>query len=130
MKLMFCGNCGDIVSPGLADLEVRWCACRRHAVWWIDGGRGILRVHDAQMPERNGGDGGRAWVLGLHNGVLHDGGLVKYGHAGNEVTTKAQVERLIDETPDTYVFKRARSLVVRFAPGYTGDTAWSQLPEA
>ena len=41
-KLMFCGECADIVAPG-ENLEVRWCKCKRHAMWWKDGAKGQLR---------------------------------------------------------------------------------------
>lgn len=128
MKLMFCGSCGDVVAPdSAADLLVRWCRCRRHAVWWLDGAKGLLRVHDSQNPARKGGEGGMAWVIGLHNGVLVGEGLVDWA-GQSQCTSKAEVERLLAATPDSYLFKRSHSLIVRFAPGYTGDTAWSPLP--
>lgn len=127
MKLMFCGACGDVVSPGQQNYDVRWCACVRHAVWWVEATKGIIRVHDKLMPERNGGAGGKAWIIGLHNEVLAGMGLACEPDV-NDVTTKGFVEMALENTPDYYIFKRAHSLVVRMAPGYTSDTAWSQLP--
>ena len=126
-KLMFCGECGDVVSPGLNTKEVRWCQCKRHAVWWDNPHSGQIRVHDSWMPERTGGDGGQAWIIGLHNGVLTFGGLIA-DHRKNLLTKKQDVEFLLSTTPDTYLFKTANSLVVRISPGSSNDTAWSQLP--
>jgi hypothetical protein len=139
-KLMFCGECGDVVSPGLKEHDVRWCACKRHAVWWENGAAGQLRVHDAWMVDRNAGDGGKAWVIGLHNGVLREGGFMAHTGTpveevdgvtmrGNLITRRHWVERLLAQTPDSYLFKRANSLVVRIAPGASNDTAWSRLPD-
>lgn len=140
-KLLFCAECGDVVAPGQRDMSPRWCACKRHAVWWRDGRRGLLSVHDAWMPERSGGDGGKGWVIGLHNGVLTAGGLVCSTGSpveevpaangdgtitlrGNTLTRKHWVERELADTPDSYLFKRANSLVVRIAPGASSDTQW------
>lgn len=138
---MLCADCGDLVSPAGRDLVARWCNCRRHAAWWVDGARGIFAVHDAQFPARNGGDGGRAWVIGLHNGLLTRGGLTHEtprmarpeldmaATTGNSCTTAADVTEILAITPDTYIFKRARSLAIRFTPGHSGDTMWAaQLP--
>ena len=129
MKLMFCGACGDVVAPGLRDYDARWCACGRHAVWWRDAAKGLLSVHDTKFPTRNGGDGGRAWVIGLHNWLLMGEGLscTTRPDLDNQVTKADFVQASLDATPDNYLFKRARSLAVRFTPGYTGDTKWDAV---
>jgi hypothetical protein len=140
-KLLFCGECGDLVSPGFKNNDPRWCYCHRHAVWWRDANKGLISVHDSWMPQRNGGDGGQAWIVGLHNEVLRGRGLIANGPRalhenpadpmaitgwtkGNLVTDKEFVENVLAVTPDTYLFKRANSLVIRFAPGSTSDSQW------
>lgn len=140
MKLMFCGICGDVVSPGLTNRQPRWCHCGRHAVWWEDSQRGILSLHDSNDPYRTVADfGAFAWVIGLHNGILIHGGLCSSKEfpvenrngvttKGNLLTRKEWVQELLDETPNTYLFKRANSLVIRIAPGWIFDTGWAPLP--
>lgn len=124
-KLLFCGACGDVVSMSQHDNDPRWCNCLRHAAWWHNGQRGIIHVHDRLMPTRNGGAGGKAWIIGLHNSLLTFGGVVDDNT--NKVTSKGAVEAILISTPDTYVFKRTHSLAIRFAPGYTGDSAWAEI---
>jgi hypothetical protein len=140
-KLMFCGDCGDVVSPGLRDMNPRYCECGRHAVWWRDGSKGLISVHDIKFPERNGGDGGKAWVIGLHNHILQMGGLMAntslraytpnedpdMPYTGNHRTRKAWVEQALADTPDSYLFKQVNSMVVRFAPGATSDSKWEAV---
>lgn len=143
-KLMFCGACGDMVAPGQVDMRARWCHCGRHAVWWRDGRRGLLSVHDRLFPERNGGAGGKAWVIGLHNMLTMMGGSTADPNSrwctpnevgdpptdGNLLTRKKWVEQALEDTPDTYLFKRVNSLVIRIAPGYSGDTRWDAVVPA
>lgn len=109
MKLLFCQDCGDIVAPHRQDMKVRWCNCRTHAIWWVDGTRGILRVHDTRGYNRY------AFVIGLHNRFL--------GFPGNHIGAE-DVKAILDDTPDTYIFKRINSPVIRIRPGYSNDTAW------
>lgn len=60
----------------------------------------------------------RAWVLGLHNKFLTADRLGKAG-----------VKAIIDNTPDTYIFKHWESVIIRIRPGASNDTDWSeQLP--
>ena len=131
MKLLFCQECGDIIAPHPIDGQPRWCRCKRHAVWWIDGARGTLRLWDALegpycsvdaegkekplwYPNRP-----RAYVIGLTNALLN----CEWQGLGAEI-----VQKLIDSHSDYYLFKRWRSLVIRIRPGESGDTAWSRLP--
>ncbi len=127
MKLMLCECCGDIVAPGRGNHQVRWCACGRHAVWWEDATTGQLRLHDRlnsplrEKPESvyDGFPGTpRAWVIGLHNGLLTA-----------DSTSKEIVDQLLAECPDSYKFKRVGSLVIKIRPVETNDTRWcSKLP--
>lgn len=138
-KLMFCGDCGDVVAPSHTDMNPKWCRCERHAVWWRDGQNGLISVHDRMFPERNGSPGGTAWIIGIHNGILTEGGRIgdpnmpkmskdgtKYLD-GNCRTRAEDIERLIEETPDSYQFKTARSMIVRIYPGYSSDSKWEAV---
>ena len=126
MKLLFCEPCGDIIAPNPNANDVRWCRCKRHAVWWLNPYSGVLRVWDAEEgPLRSSCDGPiwrphapRAYVIGLTNALLRCPVQL------NAVI----VEELIDAHEDSYLFKRWRSLVIRIRPGESSDTAWSRLP--
>lgn len=55
------------------------------------------------------------WILGIHNGLLKwEGGF-----------TAKIISQMLDDTPETYLFKIQRSLIVRFRPGETGDSSWA-----
>ncbi len=142
-KLLFCGACFDLVSPDPVNMQPRWCRCKRHAVWWRDGAKGLISVNDKMFFNRNGGDGGVGWIIGIHNGLLTEGGVTAHGYRaadkindppqyaeikGNLVTTKETVDALLDDTPDSYIFKRAMSLIIRISPGESSDSQWDQLP--
>lgn len=146
-KLLFCGACHSLTPPSPYNMEPTWCSCKRHAVWWRDGQRGLISVFDSMFPARvMGGSGGCGWIIGIHNGILTEGGVVgypprtgdtindppKFGpDPGNFVTTKERVKELLDDTPDSYIFKRAESLIIRIYPGYSGDSEWAErLPTA
>lgn len=122
MKLLFCEACGDIVAPHRQALKPRFCTCQRHAVWWVDPQRGILRICDTQG-RRSGSLKGwpgkaMAWVIGLHNAFLS----WPEGHGAQSVAT------ILGDTPDSYIFKTWGSLVIRIRPGESGDTRWAALP--
>lgn len=114
MKLLFCQSCGDIVAPFSKDNVPRWCDCHRHAVWWIDGQRGVLRVHDI------GATCNAAYVLGVSNSFLM---------YPDEITATV-ISKLHEDMPETYLFKRIGSPIVRIRPGASSDTAWSELPRS
>ncbi len=134
MKLLFCQDCGDLVPPSPKDFERRWCRCQRHIVWWRDGAAGILRVADThwgQITERNRrlkAEGklpegallweARAFVIGIHNGLLT---------SSRSFFTADAIAEIIEGTPDSYAFKRLRSLIVRIRPGESSDTAWQHM---
>lgn len=128
MKLLYCEDCGDIVAPHNRALRVRRCECSRHAVWWTEPQRGILRVCDCSgskgFSQVKGGPpfgNPRAFVIGLTNALLH--------FPGDATPCAFEVQRLIDAHPASYIFKQTRSLVIRIRPGDSSDTAWAPLPE-
>jgi hypothetical protein len=128
MKAIYCELCGDIVAP-YGDHKPRKCACGRHAVWWEDGAKGLIRVADLRgTPEEVRAVGGKplgdpkVWILGITNALL--------SYPGRGTPSSDEVQRLIDEHPDSYLFKTTRSLIVRIRPGQSGDSAWSALPAA
>jgi hypothetical protein len=130
MKLLYCEACGDIVAPHRTAGTPRFCAGGCHAVWWVDPRRGILRLHerggvweaprDGQDPDYHAWtrkrSPHRAWVLGLHNGLLH--------HPAPH--DAASIRGILEETPPTYLFKALGSLVIRIRPGESGDTDWAE----
>jgi hypothetical protein len=153
-KLMFCGECGDLVPPEPHAMVPKWCRCGRHAVWWRDPQKGLISVHDKWMPERNGGDGGKGWVIGIANNILTFPGVSqrtnypldnlseedkalpdfqpkhnwKYGtFYGNTVTRPQWVKKMLELMEDTYIFKEAGSLIIRIAPGCSGDSRWDAI---
>lgn len=125
MKLLYCEDCGDIIAPYRQADRPRWCLCGRHAVWWVDPARGVLRLFDSE-PDNLIERGDRlypkrrphAWVIGLHNEFLQ----MPFGHDAESIKT------IIDGTPDSYIFKRWGSLVIRIRPGESGDTGWARPP--
>ena len=122
MKLLFCEMCGDIVAPHRLANKPRDCACGRHAVWWVDPSSGVLRAHDRQG--RSSGDlagwphVAKAWIIGLHNSFL--------AYPGNH--SAGTIGAILEGTPDTYIFKKWGSCVIRIRPGESGDTRWAALP--
>lgn len=118
MKLMYCQDCGDVVAPGLRNREPQRCACRRHSVWWENGGAGVLRLEDhanrtLPYPARP-----RAYVIGLSNSILRE---------PREGLNAEIVQELIDRHPESYLFKQWRSLIIRIRPGESSDTAWAHF---
>jgi hypothetical protein len=129
VKLLFCQVCGDIVAANPEPRSVRWCRCGTHAVWWIDPTRGTLRLFERDavwVPAAEGQDPShhawsrkrsphRAYVIGLHNGFLMFDGQ----HSAQSI------QAILSLTPDSYLFARQRSLIIRFRPGETTDTDWA-----
>lgn len=125
MKLLFCQDCGDIIAPHPHANEPRWCACQRHAVWWVNPSTGVLRLWDSREGPRMLEQGRpypsrpRAYVIGLTNALLQ--------YEGQSLNAEV-VGQLIDSHDDYYLFKRWRSLVIRIRPGESSDTGWAALP--
>jgi hypothetical protein len=128
MKLLYCQECGDIIAPDAKALVTRRCRCHRHIVWWEDPERGIIRVcdslgHPEVVKEMNGAPQGRprAWLLGITNRLLF--------HPCPGPLSADEVERVIDAHENYYMFKTTRSLIVRFRPGQSSDSAWALPPD-
>jgi hypothetical protein len=127
VKLIFCEVCGDIVAPDPVARRVRECACGTHAVWWEDPQAGQLRVcyksgHKHLVAANNGAPRGRpeVFVVGISNAILQ--------FKGDAMLSADAVQAVIDQHPESYIFRKARSLVIRIRPGDSNDTAWSALP--
>jgi hypothetical protein len=125
VKLLYCEVCGDIIAPYRQAYQVRWCDCRRHAVWWVDPAQGVLRAHDSRGRIDNCVCTGwpfeaKAYVLGITNLFL----------SGPDVPqTPEYMQQIIDAHDDYYLFKRRNQVIVRLRPGESGDTRWAALPE-
>lgn len=123
MKALFCQLCGFIGSPPSKDMAVRWCDCGRHAVWWVKGEAGVIRVYDKEGPTPSGPApyNRKAWLLGIHNGMLE---------APAEWTEDPEFwETMSEQNPSAdNLFGRYGTCIVRFRPGETGDSAYSGLP--
>jgi hypothetical protein len=63
----------------------------------------------------------RAYVLGLTNSLLM--------HPQQGLSAEVY-QQIIDSHPDSYIFKRVRSCIIRIRPGESSDTAWApELPQ-
>jgi hypothetical protein len=128
VKLLYCQDCGDIVAPDATALVTRRCACKRHIVWWQDPERGIIRVctdsgHRLVVEALQGAPNGRprAWLLGITNALLF--------HPCEGPLSADEVQKTIDAHDNYYMFKTTRSLIVRFRPGQSSDSAWALPPD-
>src|SRR5262245_34183467 len=103
--MLFCERCAEIVPPSpLAD-KPRFCACRQAACWWVNPVDGIFKVWAREGKES-------VSVLGLHNGLLFE--ELTHGLLRGD-----QIERLLAETAESYLFKQVNSLIIRCRPGYS-----------
>jgi hypothetical protein len=135
MKVLFCYADGhaDIVCPDPTPLQPVACRCGRHKVWWVEPTLGTLRVSDVErdrhwiVTETPGGTrwahSGIFWrpaayVLGINNGFLFY----------PESHTRDSVQALLDAIPNTYLFQRQGSHIIRIRPGDSNDTAWAPTP--
>jgi hypothetical protein len=121
MKLMLCQECYDLVVPRNENGVPAWCRCGRHAVWWFDADKGIIRVHDVEGPTVAGPAkiNRSAFLIGISNSFLTWSGNVD----------AEAVRTMLAAIPENYLFKRVGSLVVRFYPGDTGDSGYAPLPK-
>ena len=125
MKLLYCERCYSIVVPNPTANEPTFCRCEAHpilksACWWEDPAVGLFKIY---CPV------GVRFVsaLGIHNGFLAEpipeDGLIR----------GSLMQELIEETPESYFFKQFRSLIVRFRPGASSDTSftdkWEDVPQ-
>lgn len=81
----------------------------------------------------------RCWILGITNLFIHMPTKSEhraekhppdyFAHGDLDNMTAEDVQGIIDAHDESYLFKRQRSPIVRFRPGGTGDSAWSDVPE-
>jgi hypothetical protein len=128
MKMLFCENCGDLVVPSHEAYKPQWCRCNASCCWWINPSSGEFACW-SQLGRQ------KVSVIGINNSLL----TVPFSESLNENDKKVEfgciqkdaIEAIIDNTPDSYLFKQLRSLIVRFRPGYSTDTFFAQsLPPA
>lgn len=114
MKLLYCLDCRNIIQPFVKNIP-RFCSCEKHAIWWENNNKVV--VYCKSMKEK------KCYVLGIHNNfLLMDEGQGLY---------KEQIQNILKNTPDNYLFKRWNSLIVRIIPGLSGDTQFTdKLPES
>lgn len=119
MKMLFAECCATIVVPSPVANRPRYCDCGASCCWWIEPYTGKFGCHS-----RTGKHS--VSVIGLHNGLLQEPIPLQLG-----AMPKDTIRRLLDETPDHYLFKRVDSLVIRLRPGTTSDTFfYAELPDA
>lgn len=111
MKLMMAHCCSVIVVPPPQASKAAYCRCSQCAVWWIDPRLGTLGIHAPS--DRH------ASIIGINNSFLTEPfrpmGEDEYG-----LITKQQIQNIIRECPDTYMFKTVESNIIRFRPNYQG----------
>jgi len=108
MKLIFCDKCGTITAPMQHPYPIIYkipvsCLCKDSWCWWENAEQGILKVV-----------GEHAYAIGIANNLLN---AKTDGVVGRE-----EMDKLIAEIPDNYLFKLHSSLIVKYKPGITGDT--------
>lgn len=118
-KLLLCLDCGDIVNA--LEKEPRICKCKRHGCWWKDG---FFVVYDYQRHEcpkeikHLCGYKPNHRVIGIHNDIFN------IWNNGKELY-KDQIQKMLDETSDHYLFKSWNSPIIVIEVGYTGDMRWA-----
>lgn len=126
MKALYCEACGTITSPGQEDRVPRSCGCGAHRCWWENGATGQFRVEymDGHPLTRETGapptkSALQCWVLGISNSFLQ--------HTTAGTPSKEDIDTMLARTPDSYLFKKTGSMIVRLRPGQTSDTAWARF---
>lgn len=121
MKILFCENCGDLVVPYTEAYKARWCRCNSSCCWWIDPQRGNFACW-SMMGERV------VSILGINNMLLTEPFVVTESNSEFGCIQKSAIERMLTDTPDSYLFKRLNSMIVRFRPGFSNDTVFTAPP--
>ena len=125
MKLMYCEACGHLIVPSYIDMVPTYCTCRRHAVWWRNGGLGLISVFDRERPKQPMSTEEadqwqpKAFIIGITNSFLL---------YPKEFMTGADIEEIIDDHDDSYLFKQHRSCIIRVRPGHSRDSQWDEIP--
>jgi hypothetical protein len=123
MKILFCENCGDLVIPNIQAYEPNWCRCQAACCWWIDPQKGSFACW-SQFGER------LVSILGINNMLLTEPFMVTENQSEFGCIQKTAIERMLLETPDSYLFKRVNSMIIRFRPGFTSETTFATPPPA
>lgn len=115
MKILYAECCRELVVPDSKAMAPRFCPCGKSAVWWVDPLDGRLGVYSGYGKEM-------VSVIGLHNGLLAEK-FKQLGDDGHEYgcIQGDVINRMVEETPSSYLFKQVGSLVIRVRPGFTGD---------
>lgn len=116
MKLIYCQDCGDLVAPHRVEYRVRWCDCRRHAVWWRQSKLGLLSVFDSMRsgrpPELRHMVPLRTYVLAIHNDFIH---------ASKPVISRNDYDDILAGTPAGHLYHQVGQICVRVRPGVAAD---------
>lgn len=109
MKLLLCEACGTIAAPMQHPYPIIYkipvqCLCGESWCWWENAEMGILKVY-----------GENARVLGIANNLLR-------AKCDYYAVRDFEMEKLIEEIPDNYLFKKFKSLIIKYKPGFTEDT--------
>lgn len=113
MKILYAECCATLVVPDKTPEVPRKCDCGKCHVWWDHQNRLVLHADDRS----------EASVIGLHNDLL------RRDMGNNLVVFKTDIEDILSNTPDNYLFKKHGSLIIRVKVGVTGDIRWATDPE-
>lgn len=111
MKLMFATCCNSLVVPDLTANIKTACTCGQSSVWWEDPVAGKLVISSSFF--------GNVSVIGLHNKLLT--------LPCNSYINKVQMEEILQNTSNDYLFKTMNSLVIRFKPELSSDTRFIKI---
>ena len=120
MKMLLCENCGDLVVPSVTAHEAKWCRCNASCCWWINPKNGEFGCW-SQLGKR------AVSIVGINN-MLFTEPFSKAGSDELGCIQQESIDRMINETPDSFLFKRLKSMIIRFRPGFTSDTIFATVP--
>jgi len=126
VKLLFCENCADLVVPDQKPNKPTWCRCQSACCWWIDPHAGRFGCWSGEGKEN-------VSIIGINNALLTEPFSTHYSESTGKTheygcIQKDKMERMIDETPATYLFRQIRSLIIRIRPGFSNDTIFTTPP--
>lgn len=105
MKILIAHCCYDLVVPKDKNKPV-YCRCGTSCVWWEDPSIGDIAVYSSELDNVS--------LLGLTNSFIFT--------KPQPYITKKEMEDIIKDIPENYLFKQMNSVAVKFQPGYTGDS--------
>jgi len=126
MKLLFAECCGDLIVPASYAHSPRWCRCGSACCWWREPLSGLFSCYSIHGEQK-------VSILGINNSLLYTE-FPKIKNEGKETEFGAiqrnAIQEMIEQTPDHFLFKQMRSMIVRFRPGFTNDTKFEEPPKA